>query len=72
MAQSEKKAEKLHGARVLILIGNFRGQEGICLGQEAAGNRWAISPHDSDEILFLVFERDFGLLLDLQSNPRFD
>jgi len=28
------------------------------------------SPDDSDEILCLAFEKDFGLLIDLSANPE--
>jgi hypothetical protein len=56
------------GARVLILSGAFKGDEGICLGQERNG-RWAISLDESDEILSLVLESDFALLVDLSANP---
>jgi hypothetical protein len=65
-----KSAEALQGARVLILSGQFRGVEGVCLGEESSTGRWAISPDDSDEILSLTFERDFGLLVDLSGDPR--
>ena len=47
---------------------DFLGDEGICLGRSADG-LWAISPDGSDEILSLVFEKDFGLLADLSSDP---
>jgi hypothetical protein len=49
--------------RVLILVGPHRGQEGVCLGRSADGLRWAISPDNSDEILQLVFDKEFGTLL---------
>ena len=58
----------MQGTRVLILSGRFKGEEGICLGQERNG-RWAISPDDSDEILSLVRGREFALLIDLSANP---
>jgi hypothetical protein len=61
----------MQGARVLILTGDFQGHEGVCLGQAADG-LWAISPDDSDEILSLVFEKDFGLVVDLSGNPEFN
>ncbi len=61
---------KMEGARVLILTGKFRGQEGVCLGQGATGDQWAISPDDSDEILSLTFGKDFGLVMDLSANPE--
>jgi hypothetical protein len=63
------EVEKMQGARVLILTGHFRGQEGICLGQAARSGLWAISPDGSDEVLSLAFEKDFGLLVDLSSDP---
>ena len=57
------------GCRVLILAGRYEGREGVCAGKSADGKRWAISPDGSDEILQLVFEKEFGLLLDLSSDP---
>jgi hypothetical protein len=61
--------EKMEGARVLILTGRFKGEEGICLGKAGQSGLWAISPDDSDEILSLAFEKDFGLLVDLSARP---
>jgi hypothetical protein len=60
----------LEGCRVLILTGDFEGDEGVCLGRAASSGLWAISPDNSDEVLPLAFEKDFGLLLDLSGNPR--
>jgi hypothetical protein len=60
----------MQGARVLILTGEHKGEEGVCLGRADRLGLWAISPDDSDEILSLVFERDFGLLVDLSANPE--
>jgi hypothetical protein len=60
----------MQGARVLILTGEHKGEEGVCLGRADRAGLWAISPDDSDEILSLVFERDFGLLVDLSANPE--
>ena len=68
MNRSEAK-QKLQGARVLILTGDFKGQQGVCLGEAAARGRWAVSPDGSDEILSLALEQDFGLLVDLSSDP---
>ena len=62
-------AEKLQGARVIILQGEFRGREGVCLG-EADRGLFAVSPDGSDAIVQLVFERDFGLLVDLSDDPQ--
>ena len=59
----------LTGCRVLILTGQYGGQEGICVGKSADGKRWAISPDGSDEVLQLKFEKEFGLLVDLSLNP---
>ena len=65
-----QKQADLEGARVLILSGNYKGCEGVCLGESDRAGLWAISPDDSDEILSLVFEKDFGLLIDLSGNPE--
>jgi hypothetical protein len=59
----------LEGARVLITSGHYRGREATCLGRAADGILWAISPEGTDEILSLAFEKDFGLLIDLSSDP---
>jgi hypothetical protein len=59
----------MQGARVLISSGRFKGEEGICLGKDRNG-RWAISPDASGEILSLVPDREFGLLIDLSADPR--
>jgi hypothetical protein len=57
----------MQGARVLILSGRFKGAEGVCLGKDIGGS-WAVSPDRRDEILSLVLERDFALLLDLSGD----
>ncbi len=59
----------MRGARVLILSGRFKGEEGICLGKDA-NDRWAVSPDGSHEILSLTRDREFGLLIDLSADPR--
>ena len=43
-------------------------RKGVCAGKSADGKRWAISPDGSDEILQLVFDKEFGLLADLSAN----
>ena len=58
----------LEGARVLIVQGDFAGEEGVCLGRVDA-KRFNVSPGCSDSILTLEFERDFGLLVDLSADP---
>jgi hypothetical protein len=60
---------ELEGARVLILTGRFKGEEGVCLGQGSADNLWAVSPDCTAEILSLEFEKDFALLVNLSSDP---
>jgi hypothetical protein len=64
----EHNAPPMEGARVLILTGCFQGQEGVLLGKHGSG-LWAISPNGSDEVLSLLFEQDFGLLVDLSGDP---
>ena len=68
-AQHGRETE-LEGARVLILTGQFKGQEGVCLGKGSADNLWAVSPDSTYEVLSLVFEKDFGLLVDLSADPN--
>jgi hypothetical protein len=58
----------MQSARVLILSGQFKGAEGVCLG-EHSNSRWAVSPDCSDEILPLVPDREFALLIDLSGDP---
>jgi len=60
----------MQGARVLILTGEYKGQQGACLGKADRAGQWAVSPDNSDEILSLAFENDFGLLVDLSANPH--
>ena len=60
---------ELEGARVLILTGQFKGQEGVCLGKGSADNLWAVSPDSTNEVLSLVFEKEFALLVDLSADP---
>jgi hypothetical protein len=60
----------LSGCRVVIISGSHAGQEGICLGRAADGKKWSVSPDDSNEILSLMFEKEFGLLLDMSDDAR--
>lgn len=62
--------QKMQGARVLILRGRFKGEEGVCLGKADQSGLWAISPDGGDEIISLAFEKDFGLLIDLSPRPE--
>jgi hypothetical protein len=70
MTNRLQSPEKMQGARVLILTGRFKGEEGVCLGEGDASGLWAVAPDNSDEILSLAFEKDFGLLMDLSGNPQ--
>jgi hypothetical protein len=62
--------KNLSGSRILIVAGKFAGQEGICLGVSAEENKWAVSPDNSNEVLNLVFENEFGLLLDISGDVQ--
>jgi len=68
-SRNQQTRSDFDGCRVLILSGRHEGREGVCVGKSADGKRWAISPDGSDEILQLVFEKEFGLLVDLSANP---
>ena len=58
----------MEGARVLILSGRFKGNEGVCLGEESSG-QYAVSADESDQILSLRIGTDFALLVDLSADP---
>jgi hypothetical protein len=58
----------MDGARVLVLKGEFAGEQGVCLGAADHG-RFTISPDCTDAILTLEFETEFGLLVDLSCDP---
>ena len=63
------KVFSMQAARVLILSGPFKGEEGICLGKDRNG-RCAVSPDQSDELLSLTPDSEFALLVDLAVDPR--
>lgn len=62
--------DALAGKRVLILVEPYAGQEGICLGRSHDGLRWAISPDSSNDVLNLIFENEFGILIDSLPDKR--
>ena len=39
----------MQGARVLILTGEHKGEEGVCLGKGSVEGMWAVSPDSTDE-----------------------
>jgi hypothetical protein len=59
-----KNQPGLAGSRVLILAGEFAGQEGVCLGRGHDPKKWAVSPDLSKKVLELIFEKEFGVVLD--------
>jgi hypothetical protein len=61
---------EMQGARVVILTGRYKGEQGVCLGEDATPGLWAISPDATNEVLSLAFEKDFGLLVDFSANPE--
>ena len=69
MNADDKTVGDLRGAKVLILTGFWAGHEGVCLGKTADGHGYAVSPHESDQILQLVLGQDFGLLMNLSGEP---
>lgn len=48
---------------VIILKGEFAGQEGYCLGPSAETGKYAVTPTASTRILTLHFDEDFGILI---------
>jgi hypothetical protein len=60
----------LSGCRVLIVSGPHAGHEGVCLGPAADREKWSVSPDESNEIVNLTFEKEFGLLVDMSGDAR--
>ncbi len=52
-----------NGHRVIILTGSYAGQEGVCLGKSEDGSKWMVSPDSTNDILQMVFDQDFGILI---------
>jgi hypothetical protein len=51
------------GQRVIILAGTYDGYEGVCLGRAEDGSAWMVSPDGTNEIIKMVFDKDFGILM---------
>lgn len=66
----KRTPKDLSGCRILIVSGAHAGQEGICLGRAADGKKWSVSPDETNEILNLTFEKEFGLLLDMSEDAE--
>ena len=48
---------------VIILKGEFAGQEGYCLGPSGQEGVFAVTPNTSNRILNLRFDEEFGILI---------
>lgn len=48
---------------VIILAGDFAGQEGFCLGPAGEQGLFAVTPMSSNQILRLKFDAEFGILI---------
>jgi hypothetical protein len=48
---------------VIILAGEFAGQEGFCLGPAGEAGVFAVTPNTSNQILRLRFDEEFGILV---------
>jgi hypothetical protein len=55
----------------MILARSGEAEKGIviCLGKTPSGQKRLVSPNDSDEIIELIFEKDFSSLVDLSGDP---
>ncbi len=51
------------GQRVIILAGPYAGNEGVCLGRTEDGSAWMVSPDRTTEIIPMVFDKEFGILV---------
>jgi hypothetical protein len=55
---------------VIILKGDFAGQEGVCLGPvKDKDGLWAVSPDGSNKIMNLRFEEEFAILINRRQEP---
>lgn len=61
--------EQFQGTRVIITKGFYAGCEGVCLGRASSEKVFTVSPDGSHEIIELLFEEEFGLLIDLSTDP---
>jgi len=68
--QSPSASNDFSGYRVLILAGQYQGEEGICLGRSSILGKWSVSPDSSNAILELEFEKEFGLLVDTSGDSE--
>jgi hypothetical protein len=69
MATGQFKLPKdLTGWRVIILGGTYAGQEGVCVGKSEDGTRWAISPDNTNKIVQLLLDEEFGVLINKQGS----
>jgi len=58
------------GQSVIILAGDFAGEEGVCLGRAPdTKDLWAVSPNSSERIVNLRFDEEFGVLLNRGQQP---
>ena len=58
------------GMAILIVEGEFAGEEGICLGRSLNGSGlWAVTPNSSDRVVDLRFDEQFGVLIDSRQTP---
>lgn len=48
---------------VIILVGEYAGQEGFCLGPAGEEGVFAVTPNASNQILRLRFDEEFGILI---------
>lgn len=54
--------------QVIILAGEFAGEEGYCLGR-SEDDRWAVTPHSSNRVLNLRFDSEFAIILNPSQPP---
>ena len=54
---------------VIILRGEFAGQEGYCLGPSGEAGKYAVTPNSSNGILNLRFDEEFGILINKDQRP---
>lgn len=58
------------GLSVIILSGEYAGEEGVCLGRTIdSKDLWAVSPNASERVLNLHFDAEFVVLINRNQKP---
>ena len=54
---------------MIILAGEYAGQEGFCLGPSGESGVFAVTPNSSNRVVRLRFDKEFGILINKGQEP---